>query len=540
MIAAGHRGGRARRAPLVVVAVAVAAALLTPVGYLLAQAAQLGAGRLREVLVRHLVGVLLLNTVKLAVCTAAACAVIGTAAAWCTERTALPARRLWQVALVLPAAIPDFVSGYAWSSALPAVHGLGGAILVMTLGLYPFVYLPVAAALRRVDPAAEETARSLGAGPMVAWWRAVVPAIRPALSGGCLVVVLALFAEYGAFEVLRFQTITTGIFVQFQLGFDSPAAAALSAVVVALGIAALVGDRALRRRPAALPATVGARRPPTRQPLRRATAPVLAGLGLVVVAAVGVPVGTIAYWLGASHSTTLPGLSLWSALGHTVAYAAPAAALAALAAIPVALVAARRRGALGSVLERSPYLVECVPGVVVALALVSLSIHHLPVLYQRPPLLVVAYATLFFPLAYLCVRSCVGQAPARLEEAARTLGLSPLAAFGRVTLPLIAPGVAAGFCLVFLSAVTELTATLVLAPTGVRTLATQFWAFETNTSYGAAAPYAAAMVVIAVGPSYVLSRWFDRRPQTAASTTAAAVVAGPASPGTGLATGIAA
>jgi iron(III) transport system permease protein len=82
----------------------------------------------------------------------------------------------------------------------------------------------------------------------------------------------------------------------------------------------------------------------------------------------------------------------------------------------------------------------------------------------------------------------------------------------RVTLPLVAPGLAAGFCLVFLSAATELTATLLLVPTGVHTLATQFWAYQTDASYGAAAPYAVALVVLAAVPSYVLTRWFDHHP----------------------------
>jgi iron(III) transport system permease protein len=120
---------------------------------------------------------------------------------------------------------------------------------------------------------------------------------------------------------------------------------------------------------------------------------------------------------------------------------------------------------------------------------------------------------LFFPLALICVRASVAQAPARLEELGRSLGRRPLEVALRVTLPLVAPGLAAGFCLVFLSAVTELTATLLLVPTGVHTLATQFWAYQTNTSYGAAAPYAAVMVGLAAVPSYVLSRWFDRDAQ---------------------------
>jgi iron(III) transport system permease protein len=83
----------------------------------------------------------------------------------------------------------------------------------------------------------------------------------------------------------------------------------------------------------------------------------------------------------------------------------------------------------------------------------------------------------------------------------------------RVTLRLAAPGLAAAFCLVFLSVVTELTATLLLIPTGVQTLSTQFWAYESNLSYGQAAPFALAMIAIAAVPSYVLGRFFNRSGQ---------------------------
>jgi iron(III) transport system permease protein len=148
---------------------------------------------------------------------------------------------------------------------------------------------------------------------------------------------------------------------------------------------------------------------------------------------------------------------------------------------------------------------------VVALALVFFTIRYLNFVYQSPELLVFCYAVLFFPLALVCVRASLAQVPRGLEDVARSLGLGRLGVLIRVTLPLIAPGLAAGACLVFLSAVTELTATLVLIPTNTETLATQFWAFTGNLSYGAAAPYAAVMVAIACVPSYLLGRWFDRR-----------------------------
>jgi iron(III) transport system permease protein len=125
---------------------------------------------------------------------------------------------------------------------------------------------------------------------------------------------------------------------------------------------------------------------------------------------------------------------------------------------------------------------------------------------------VLAYAILFFPLALIGVRASVAQAPVSLEEIAASLGTRRASVMWRVTLPLVAPGLAAAFCLVFLSTVTELTATLLLIPTGAQTLATQFWAYEQNLAYGQAAPFALLIIAIAAVPSYVLGRFFDRLP----------------------------
>jgi iron(III) transport system permease protein len=155
---------------------------------------------------------------------------------------------------------------------------------------------------------------------------------------------------------------------------------------------------------------------------------------------------------------------------------------------------------------------------IIALALVYFSIRAVRPLYQTTPLLIVGYAIMFFPLALVAVRTSVAQAPLALEDVARSLGRRRLAVWWRVVLPLVGPGMAAAFCLVFLSTVTELTLTLVLIPTGVQTLATQFWAYTSNLSYAAAAPYAGMMILIAAVPSYILGRWFDRLPSRASQT----------------------
>jgi iron(III) transport system permease protein len=175
-------------------------------------------------------------------------------------------------------------------------------------------------------------------------------------------------------------------------------------------------------------------------------------------------------------------------------------------ALPVAVLAVRHRSPMGTALERSTYLARAIPGVVIGLAFVFYAIRYLPGLYQSSELLVLGYAVVFLPLALVAIRSGLQQAPPQLEEIARSLGESRLSAFFRVTLPLLGPALGAAFALVFLSATTELTATLLLRPTGVETLSTQFWVYTSALAYGAAAPYAALLVAASAVPTLFLTR----------------------------------
>jgi iron(III) transport system permease protein len=497
---------------LLILSILVAAVLLVPLAFLLAEAAGAGVGQVASLIDRQLTEQLLWNTVRLSVVVTALCAVIGTGTAWLTERTSLPGRRVWAVLLVVPLAIPDFVVSFGWASISTDVAGFRGAVLVMTLSVYPLVYLPVAASFRNADPTQEEVARGLGAGPIKTFFRITLGQAKVAILGGCLLVVMVLLAEYGAFNILGYQTFTTEIFTEFQQLFDIASASALSLVLVALSLIVLGADAAGRRRGRISRASRTAQRsvPPHRLGLW--TAPVLVLLGLLVALALGVPVGSAAYWWAQGTNQPFQGTSLLSATGYTAAYSACAAALATAMALPVAILAVRRTGRVAHLIERSTYLVLAMPGLVIALSLSYFSNRYGDGIgYQSAPMLVVAYAIMFFPLALVGVRTSVAQAPAGLEDVARSLGQRRLAVFWRVTRPLVTPGLTAAFCLVFLSAVTELTATLILVPTGVQTLATQFWNYQQNLAYGQAAPFALLMIAIAAVPSYVLGRFFDRQ-----------------------------
>jgi len=513
----GTRRRTSRPVALLIAAALVAALVAVPLVFLLIEAAGTGPAELKSLIFRPLTWSLLWNTIRLSVVVTLACAVIGTAAAWCVERTDLPGRRVWAVLVVIPLAIPDFVVSFGWNSLWTWAHGFTGAVIVMTLATYPLVYLPVAASLRGADPGQEEVARSLGVGRIRTFTRITLGQARGAVLGGCLLVALVLLAEFGAFEILGYQTFTTEIFSEFG-GYSFAASCALSLVLVLLSLLVLAGEGALRGRsgrggrvtrtgPMAQRVT-----PPGR--LGRTRWPVLALFAALVVLAIGIPVASTVYWMTAGLPPALAGganVSLLNAAAHTGGYGGAAGVLATLLAFPVALLAVRHPGRVRHLLERSTYLVLGMPGVVVAFALSYFTERYLAGFgYGTAALLVACYAIMFFPLALVGVKASLARAPASLDEVARSLGQRRLAVLCRVTARLAGPGLVAAFCLVFLSVVTELTATLLLIPTGTQTLATQFWAYETNLSYSQAAPFALVMMVVAAVPSYLLGRFFQR------------------------------
>jgi iron(III) transport system permease protein len=492
--------------PMLGLAAVVALAVLSPLLLVALQAQHAGWHELTAVLWRSRSAMLLAHTALLAAIVAALAAVLGTGTAWLIERGQLPGRTAWAVLVVIPVAIPDFVVGYAWHSIAPSLAPLLGAVLVMTLGTYPLVFLPVSAALRRVDPALEETARTLGASRWRVLCRVVLPALRGPILGGVALVSLTVISEFGAFEILGYQTFTTEVFTEFK--FDPGAAAALTVPLVGLGLLVVLAQTMVPRDG---PAPARARRRP---PAPRGGLGAIVGLLALAVPTglgVGVPIGTIVYWMLQRDHATLPASAgVAGAAWSTLQYSALGAGVATVLAVPVAFAGFRRRSAVRDVIERSTYLTRAVPGVTIALGLVFFATRYAIGVYETSTLLVAAYALLGFPLALVCVKASVAQLPPGLVDVGRSLGRSPAAVAVRIVVPLVAPGLIAGFCLVLLEMITELTATLVLAPIGVQTLATQFWAFQQNIDYASAAPYALAMAALAAVPGALLALWFDR------------------------------
>jgi iron(III) transport system permease protein len=506
--------GRPRPPRLMIAASAIAPVLvLLPLAITAFRAAGVEPAQARALLFRPLVAELLFNTVSLVVLATAVSAILGTACAWFVERTRLPGQRAWAVLAAVPLAVPPFISSYAWVSLSPALQDFGGALLVVSCAYYPLVYLPVASALRGIDPILEETARSLGESVWGSFFRVVLPQLRPALLGGMLLVALHMLTEFGAFALLRFRTFTTELFVEYRTGFNGPDASLLAVVLLLLCLLCLLGELKVRGAVSYARIGRGTRRRASLHDLGRARLPVLAGFIGLVIATLGVPVGMILYWLtrhgsAAISPAAVSATRLLAATFSSLWLGLAGAALSIVLALPLSFLASRYRGRLITVLERTVYVAQGVPGIVVALALIALTIHALQPLYQSALLLLIAYAILFLPLALVSVRAAFVQAQPVLEESARSLGLGWVEVARRVVLPLARPGLGAAAALVFVSIVTELTATLLLAPIGTETLATQVWADGRDLAFAAAAPYAALMMTLSLLSTWLLARRF--------------------------------
>ncbi|MEV5838498.1 iron ABC transporter permease [Nocardia sp. NPDC052112] len=494
-----------RPGPLVTtVALLLVAATFVPLGYIVSTIYSTGLHEAAELVFRPRVGDLLRNTAGLVIVTVPICVVLGVGLAWVVERTSVPGAAWWGPVFAAPLAVPAFVNSYGWVSVFPTMHGLWAGVVISTMSYFPLVYLPAAATLRRLDPAVEESARALGSGPVAVFTRIVLPQLRLAILGGGLLISLHLLAEYGAFVMIRFDTFTTAIFEQYQSSFAGPAGSMLAGVLVLCCLVLLAAEAGARGKARYARIGSGAPRAAARVALGSSTIPVLLTLSAVVAGSIGVPLWTIVRWLRIGGARVWDVTEIGTALGQTIALAAMAALLTTLCAFPVAWIAVRSTSAFARIVEGANYITSSLPGIVIALAMVTVTIRWAPPLYQTVTMVVAAYVLLFLPRALVSVRAGLAQVPVGLEEVSRSLGQSGPVTFLRVTLRLTAPAAAAAAALVFVAVATELTATLLLAPSGTRTLAMRFWSLSGELDYAAAAPYALIMIVAAVPVTYLL------------------------------------
>jgi iron(III) transport system permease protein len=445
--------------------------------------------------------------------------VIGTSLAWLTIRTDLPGRRVLRVLSPLPLVFPSFVGATALIAAfatgglveeiltpigidnLPDMEGFRGAWLVLTLFTYPYVYLPVAARMAALSPSLEESARILGRSPWGVFRTVVLPQVSGAIWAGALLVFLYAISDWGAVNLLRYDTLTRDIYADRL--FDQPRAMGLSLVLGVVALMVVGAERALDRRRQRI--EVVRTRDALVVPLGKWRWPALAVVVVVLGNALAGPVAVFAFWAWRGLRVDSDTIGLGTDLGalvepavHTAQAGLITAAIAIAVVLPVAWLTARYRSRIGGTANSMVVAGFALPGVVIALSIVFWAIDA-PIIerwYQTFPLLILAYVLHFGAQATRAAHVAVGAVPARLGDAAATLGAGRVRRLLTIELPLMAPGLLAGAGLVMLSTMKELPATKLLAPTGFDTLATEIWSAGESGALAQGALASLALVAV--------------------------------------------
>ena len=468
------------------------------------------------------------RSLRLAVTVSGAALVLGTGLAWLTNRTDLPLRRLWRVLMPLPLVFPTFVGaaafirtlnpgglandllGYVGVDRTPELRGYFGAWLVLTLMTYPYVYLPAAARLRQLPSTLEESARVLGDTALKVFARICLPQTATAMGAGTLLVFLYTLSDFGAVQLMRYDTLTRAIATN-QLA-NPPVALALSLVLLVLAALVVVAERRFSR---GLPAgTRGQSNRPMIYTLGRWRGPSVALVVLAVAASVGAPLVALLDWAAdgilrlarGGRPLTIDLSDVVEATVNTVGVSVVAAAVSVAAVLPIAVLAGRYRSRWGSAAHAIVISTFALPGLLIALSMRFWTLRSdlaFDLFSDTLVLLIFAYMVRFGSLAMGVTLVAVRSVPDHLHDSARILGAGRFRRFFAVDLPMMGPGLAAGAGLVLLSVMKELPISLFVSPLGFSTLATRiFGSFEE-----AFIAEAGIMAVVLVALSFVLT-WF--------------------------------
>jgi iron(III) transport system permease protein len=468
---------------------------------------------------------ILVNSVVLVGVVTAGSILVGVPLAILTVQTDLPFRRFWTVVAALPLVVPSYIGAFAFVSAfgprgvlqgilaplgveqLPAIYGLPGAALVLTLFTYPYVYLTTRASLLSFDGTVVEAARTLGHDRWSAFRRVTLPQIAPGIAAGSLLTALYTLADFGTPQIMRYDVFTRIIYVEY-INQNRGFAALLSVCLLGVTLLILYGESRLSASAEGAHVSSGDARA-GRIELGRWTWPALLFCGLVATLGLAVPLGILVMWLFRdSPAYAQGGIPFeWSYAWNSLSVAAAAAVVAVLVALPIAYLAARGDSRLARLPERALYVGYAMPGLVLGLSLVFFGLKYVNALYQTVAILVFAYVVRFLPQAVGILQSSFLQVDPEHTEAARSMGDSPFRSFLRVVFPQVTPGVLAGAALVFLTTMKELPATLLLRPFGFETFVTYIWQVQEAGYYGQAAVPALVLVgVSALSMLVILGR----------------------------------
>ncbi|MEP2736650.1 MAG: iron ABC transporter permease [Erythrobacter sp.] len=483
------------------------------------------------------------NTLALMILVGALTASIGAGSAWLVSASRFPGRKILSWALVLPLAVPAYISAYIYADLLdfsgpvqsalreafgwgvsdywfPAIRSLPGAAFVLSLVLYPYVYLLSRAAFSAQSMSQFRAARTLGLTPAKAFLRIALPSARPAIAGGLALVLMETLADFGVAEFFGVPTFSTGIFRSWLAMGDKAIALKLAGVMLIFVIVLIAVEAASRKGQVDSKDAVSSDDALIELSKGRAMAatlacavPVMLGFVLPVLTLLGHSLD-----MGSARDWT----ALWTYTKDSLTLAIIVAVIASIAALLLAYAQRQSTSRISHAAIRLSTLGYALPGALLAVGLLaplgafdqsitrfardSLGWSGGLILASTSIILIYALAVRFLTVSFNSVSAGMDKLPARMDAAARSLGATPARVIGRIHLPQLRFSLAAGAALVFIDTMRELPATLILRPFNLETLATRVYRLASDERLAEAST--AALVILALGliPVMMLNR----------------------------------
>ena len=483
------------------------------------------------------------NTALLLAGASAFALAIGTTTAWLVTMFRFPGRDLADRLLVLPLAMPVYIVAYAYvdlldfagpvqlslraafgphsavATAIPDIRSLGGAIIIFALALYPYVYLSARASFVQQSVCALEVARTLGQTSSGAFWSVALPMTRPALAAGVLLVMMECLNDLGAVQYLGVETLSASIYATWMQRSNLPGAAQLALVMLIMIAVLLIGER-IARGDAEFHHTTGRYRAIPFETLTGARAfAALAFVALPVLLGFILPFAVL-IWRALGRISVFDSAGFLTAAGNSLMLSAMASGVAVALALLFTYAARLHRTAATLLAVRMSGFGYALPGTVLAIGLLvplaafdngfdawmrnTFSISTGLLLSGSLFAVTAALVIRFLAVAISSIEAGLERISPNIDAAAKTLGTRPSAALRIIHLPMLKPALGAAALLVFVDAMKELPATLLLRPFNFETLATRMYALTAAEQFEEAAVGAVAIVLIGLIPVLLL------------------------------------
>ena len=430
----------------------------------------------------------------------------------------VPFKKLLTILCCLPIVIPSYVYGMifvhllgprgkvfqilnSWNliDSFPDLYGFWGATITLTFLSYPYVFLPLRAAMMSLDDSFEDASRSLGRGRIKTFYYITLPLLLPAMRSGGLLVALYTLSDFGAVALLRYQTFTWAIMNMYNGAYNRISAAALSLVLVFFAILILSMESFLKGAKNFFSSSSASSSSSLIQLDNKKWIIFFLILLAPIIGAL-IPIIGLLTWLikGIIYEDVI--VFNFSTIFTSLKVSFLAAISTMIISLPISFFAVKYRNKFSLLIEKISYIGFGLPSIVVGLSLVYFSINFLFPIYQTTAVLIFGYSVLFLPVGVSAIKSTLIQLNPNLEDASRGLGYSYWKTFIKVTIPLLMPSILAGSLLIFLLTMKELPLTLVLSPLNFKSLPTSIWAYAAEAFFAAAALPALILILLS-GPA---------------------------------------